>query len=583
MFRNLFLSLVLFLFLVQPNFSQTVETNPLETNKKDEISVELRKESVGLLRETSVEVNSLRTLENRISFSAELASLMWFNDEKEARTMFQTVINDFRQLLTEYDAQLTSFGIAPEMADVYSTDSSQKTQITRKFFKAISVRQQIAKAIAEHDPQLAFEFFTDTATAISNPTFRKQMESSDAYFETRLLNSIAEKNVDAALKLGRKTLAKGFNYELISLLKKIYEKDEEKGASFAEDIVSKLKSESSKPDGFYYLSRVLNTGVENLDAIKAKPNKRPMFSDQSLRDLAELLAQEILKREDAENSEISSYLNDIERFLPARAAQIRQKFDIKKKKASVNSRGSAVVANSNGKLLLPGEVPPPPPPPVAPSVSVKSGEDSKKKLADDLQNLDIKKLSDDERKKVVEESRKIIAETVDRDQKLLALSALALRIAKLGDKELASVIMKDAQNLVNLQPKNYREYIEIWMLVGGYAQVDAEKAFSILETTVFRLNDTISAFVKVGEFIDVSGEMIDDGEIQVGSFGGEMTRGMLGSLGTADSTVRSLAAADFARIKSLTNRFERQEVRILTKMLILRAVLASKSEVKEEF
>jgi len=583
MFRNLFLSLVLFLFLVQPNFSQTVETNPVENNKKDEISVELRKESVGLLRETSVEVNSLRTLENRISFSAELASLMWFNDEKEARTMFQTVINDFRQLLTEYDAQLTSFGIAPEMADVYSTDSSQKTQITRKFFKAISVRQQIAKAIAEHDPQLAFEFFTDTATAISNPTFRKQMESSDAYFETRLLNSIAEKNVDAALKLGRKTLAKGFNYELISLLKKIYEKDEEKGASFAEDIVSKLKSESSKPDGFYYLSRVLNTGVENLDAIKAKPNKRPMFSDQSLRDLAELLAQEILKREDAENSEISSYLNDIERFLPARAAQIRQKFDIKKKKASVNSRGSAVVANSNGKLLLPGEVPPPPPPPVAPSVSVKSGEDSKKKLADDLQNLDIKKLSDDERKKVVEESRKIIAETVDRDQKLLALSALALRIAKLGDKELASVIMKDAQNLVNLQPKNYREYIEIWMLVGGYAQVDAEKAFSILETTVFRLNDTISAFVKVGEFIDVSGEMIDDGEIQVGSFGGEMTRGMLGSLGASDSTVRSLAAADFARIKSLTNRFERQEARILAKMLILRAVLASKSEVKEEF
>jgi hypothetical protein len=33
----------------------------------------------------------------------------------------------------------------------------------------------------------------------------------------------------------------------------------------------------------------------------------------------------------------------------------------------------------------------------------------------------------------------------------------------------------------------------------------------------------------------------------------------------------------------LTNKFERQEVRILAKMLILRAVLAEKSEVKEEF
>jgi len=580
MFRNLFLSLVLFLFLFQLNFSQTIESNPVETNKKDEISVELRQENVALLRETSAEVNNLRTLENRISFSAELASLMWFNDEKEARAMFQTVINDFRQLLTEYDAQLTSFGVAPEMADIYSTDSSQKTQITRKFFKAINVRQQIAKAIAEHDPQLAFEFFTDTAAAISNPTFRKQIESNDPYFETRLLNGIAEKNVDTALKLGRKTLAKGFNHELISLLKKIYEKDEEKGASFAEDIVSKLKSESSKPDGFYYLSRVLNTGVENLDAIKAKPDKRLMFSEQSLRDIAELLAQEILKREDSENSEISSYLADIERFLPARAAQIRQKFDIKKKKAGVNSKGVAVVTNSNGDGLPPNEVPPPS---KSPTVSVKAGEDNKKKLADGLQNLDAKKLSEDERKKVVEESRKIIAETVDRDQKLLALSALALRIAKLGDKKLASEIMKEAQNLVNLQPKNYREYIEIWMLVGGYAQVDVEKAFPILESAVFRLNDTIAAFVKVGEFIDVSGEMIDDGEIQVGSFGGEMTRGMLGSLGASDSTIRNLAAADFTRIKSLSNKFERQEVRILAKMLILRAVLAEKFEVKEEF
>jgi uncharacterized protein (DUF2267 family) len=208
MFRNLFLSPVLFLFLVQLNFSQTIEINRVETVKKDEISAELRKESVAFLRETSVEVNSLRTLENRISFAAELASLMWFNDEKEARTMFQTVINDFRQLLSEYDAQLTSFGVAPEMADVYSTDTSAKTQITRKFLKAVSVRQQIAKAIAEHDPQLALEFFTDTATAISNPTFRKQIEGNDAYFETRLLNAMAEKNVDTALKSGRKTLAK---------------------------------------------------------------------------------------------------------------------------------------------------------------------------------------------------------------------------------------------------------------------------------------------------------------------------------------------------------------------------------------
>ncbi len=564
MYRKLFLAQFLLLIIVQFGFSQAVETI-----KKDEISAAVKKEAVAFLRESSAEVATMRSLENRISLSAEMANLMWFNDEKEARAMFQTVINDFRQLLSNYDAQLSSLGVSPDATDVYSSETTAKSQITRKFFKAISVRQQLANALAEHDPQLAFEFFTDSAAGISNPAFRKQIEGSDAYFETRLLNQIAEKNVDAALKYGRKTLAKNFNYELLTLLKKIYDKDADKGTSFAEDIVSKLKSDAAKPDGFYYLSRVLSMGAENLDAVRGKSDKRPMFSEQALRDLAELMAQEILKREDAENSELSGYLGVVERFAPARAVQIRQKFDIKSKGVNTASRG-----------VLMGTVPPPNAP-----KSINSDQASQKQLTENLQNLGGKKLSDEERKKVVEQARKIIADIQNREQKLFALTGLAAQVAKLGDKELATELMNEVRNLVNLQPKNYRDYLEIWLLGGGYAQVDTEKAFPILEDTILRLNETIAAFVKVGEFIDVSGEMIDDGEIQIGSFGGGMSRDLLRGLGAADMTIKNLAIADFSRTKALTEKFDRQEVRILAKMLVLRAVLAQKTENqgKEDF
>ena len=37
--------------------------------------------------------------------------------------------------------------------------------------------------------------------------------------------------------------------------------------------------------------------------------------------------------------------------------------------------------------------------------------------------------------------------------------------------------------------------------------------------------------IKVAEFIDVNDEMIDDGEVQVGMFGGSMIRGMTSELG----------------------------------------------------
>ncbi|MBA2606284.1 MAG: hypothetical protein H0U96_05385, partial [Acidobacteria bacterium] len=88
---KIFFLLLLPFLVVQNNFSQVVETK-----KKDKISAELRKDAVSFLRETTTDVNNMRTLENRISFSAELANLMWFNDEKEARAMFKSVITDFR-------------------------------------------------------------------------------------------------------------------------------------------------------------------------------------------------------------------------------------------------------------------------------------------------------------------------------------------------------------------------------------------------------------------------------------------------------------------------------------------------------
>ncbi len=553
--RKLNLLLILLFLSIQINFSQTIEKE-----KKGEISAELKKEAVAFLRETGAEVGNLRTLENRISFSAEIASLMWFHDEKEARAMFQTVINDFRQLLVQYNTQLGASDITPESGDIFSPDTSEKGQLSRKFRKAISIRGQIATTLAEHDPRLALEFFTDTAGAITNPAFRKQIENSDAYFETRLLNQIAAKDVDTALKYGRKALAKGFNGELISLLKKIYDKDAEKGIAFGEDILQKLKSEDSTPDKFYYLSSLLSLGVSNLEEIKAKPDKKPLFKEQSLRELADLLAQAILKRSDAEGLEMTSYISNIEKFSPSRAAQLRQKFGVKNVK---KDGGVKVVRNDTGEIITE----------IATPIG-KPDQDAQKQLIEDVAKLDT--LSKEEREKIIGSARKIIAAIKDPTQKLFALSALASQVALAGDKELASQIMDEARTFVNLSPKNYQDFMHTWLLAGGYAQVDAVKSFPLLEDAIFRLNDTISAFAKIGEFMDVGGEIIEDGEAQVGAFSGSLTQELTRGLGQSDATIRRLAIADFARTKALTNKFDRLEVRILAKMLVLRSVLGDK-------
>ncbi len=51
------------------------------SNERSADDQEFRAQAVKYLRDTASEINTLRTNENRISFSSELANLMWLHDE----------------------------------------------------------------------------------------------------------------------------------------------------------------------------------------------------------------------------------------------------------------------------------------------------------------------------------------------------------------------------------------------------------------------------------------------------------------------------------------------------------------------
>lgn len=569
-YKSVLVALLIFVSF-QTSFAQTPEKE-----KPKVVTDDLRKEAVAFLRETSGEVNSLRSLENRISFSSELAGLMWFYDEKEAGTMYQTSISDFKQLMMQYDSEMNSLGITPDESDYrdgfFGGDQSDKARLTQKFFKAMGVRQQIAMSLAEHDATLAYNFYYDTLNLVSNAEFRKQIEQRDSYFEVQLMKQIALKDAARAAEYGRKSLAKGVNWSHLDLLKKIYEKDNDKGAEFADEIVKKFKSDKIDPNSLYNIVGFINAGAENLEKIKKENSKKkPMFSEQNLRDMTEILAQAILQKNDSEG-DFSGYTALIEKYAPTRAAQIRAKFANKSK---VKSKIVESDEFNEPKIEVKNT-------PIPTRVEAENqARKEQEEVVKNLQNLGSKELPKEEREKTIAQARKIIGGISNKQEKIMALSMLASQVSILGDKELAADIMKDAQTLVSPSPKNYRDFIEVWFLASAYSQTDADKAFPILEDAIFRLNDTLSAFIKVGEFIDVTGEMIDDGEVQIGAFGGSMISGLTRELGIANSTLRNLAIADFGKTKALTNRFDRTEVRILAKMLILRAVLGDKDEKKQ--
>lgn len=578
-----------FLLTVILLFAQFAGTAQTTADKKPTDDPEkLKKEAVAFLRETMADVNNLRTLENRISFSAELASLMWFHDEKEARSMYLAAFGDFKQLLTQYDMQMNSLG-QPAEGDEYRggmfADVSDRSQLTRRFQTALMVRQQIAMSLAEHDAELAFSFYLESLQALTNPEFRKQMENRDQYFEIQLMTQIAKTNAAKATQFAIKAVEKGVTYQHLELLKKIYAKDPEKGAELAAAMLSKVKSDKNDSGDYWVLSSFLSTAGETFDKSKKEGDKKPMLDKAELRDLADVLAQAILDNtsEDSAGAGGVQYAEMIEKYNPGRATQIRAKF--KQRGGGSRNQYSNTVMNTAANSMATA------------SNSLNSASNSnsgryqreaeerekaEKQLQEDVAKLGTKELPKDEREKIVTQARKVLLQTHGKDKKILGLSMLAAQVAKMGDKELAGEIMRDAQNLINPQPKNYQDFLLTWMLVSGYAEADPDKAFPLLEDTIMRVNDTLSAFIKVGEFIDVAGEMIDDGEVQVGVFGGTMIRGMTSELGVADATLRTLAKADFTKTKNLTSRFDRSEVRILAKMMILRAVLGDGKQPKSE-
>ncbi|MBX3291392.1 MAG: hypothetical protein KF881_00715 [Acidobacteria bacterium] len=544
----------------------------------DEATKKLRAEAAKMLRETAGELTRLRLAENRISFAAELASLMWLHDEKEARAMYQQAISDMRFLLLQLDQQMA----VPDMtgADDGITGGmfgrAFSSPVERKFRVAMSVRRQIALSLADHDADLAYDFFYNSLAELSNSEMKRDIEKEDKYFEFQFLKRIADGDAEKALRYGKRSLANGVEAHHIELLKRIYKKDAEKGAEFGAEVLAKLKQ--TKIDGLSHwtLSALLDYGAATLED-SAKKKKKPVYSRNDLREIADILANFYLSSADEDQAFYAAMaIEKIEKFNPSRAGQLRSKFRNDPSfgragnamrsvsNAAANAAMTAVAVAANAADATP----------VDPRVAIREQREAEWQSAwENVGKLANKELPREERQAIVDEARRIIERTSSPQAKVTGLTMLAGVVAKAGDKELALQLMNEAERFSNPYPKTYVDYMLTWMLASGMAEVEPDRAFRQLESAIFRLNDTIAAAVKIAEFIDVNDEIIEDGELHVGSFGGSLIRDVTRDLKVATPTLKSLAAADMAKTKALAETFDRQELRFLAKMMVLRAVL----------
>ncbi len=550
--------------------TMNVLSQDIVKDEKQKKSDELKEKAVVLLRETREEVGTLRTIENRISFNSELAGLLWFYDAKEGRKMFGELTEDFIEILNRYNAEINSYGSVKNESELYTSRLSPtaKSKAIGRMSKAIAVRQQMAMTMATQDAEFAYEFIIQTSKIVTNEIFAKKIEQQDEQMESVLIAYLANQDIDKGLAFARKALKTKFKKSMLTLLKKVYAKDQAKAKSFADEILEKVKSELNNTEGGYNGAySVLSFGAENFEEAKNKPDAKAIFSEISLRTLSEELTANLISSKDAQGSYIVSGAYDIiKKFSPASAARLKSKYkqfisDENMKDISVMTDGAAL--NADGGVGVQS----------AEELRDAKLEEEKTEILSKLKSEGLYELPEKEKQKFIDEAQKVIGQFSDPTEKVAGLSILATNVKRIGNQKLASQLMDEASVLVTQQPRNYIDYLQIWTLAGGYATVDAAKAFPILEQAVFQLNDTIEAFVKVGEFVDVGEDIVIDNEVQLGSFGGSMTQSFVGNLDGSESVLKNMAEADFAKIKAITNGIRRTEVRILIKMLIMQSIL----------
>lgn len=561
--KNNILALVIVLISTAFAFSQTATPSPTPDAEKEKAQM------IAFLRDTDQEVSNLRLPENRVALFAEIGSVMWQFDEQQARALYAKAVGDLQQLIIEHNnavaAEKAAKAADPDaltvsfVGSVFGSGSQADGQTLR------SVRENVLLAIADSDPDLAMNALATTADIEvdkENDIYRYVAEDSLA---SKIAARVAARSPKRALELALDSLKKGLSSSHLDILRKLNEADPNSAKTLGAAMLSKAKDNKVQD---YILSQFLSTADSLLEESKNKESKPSPFTHAEVREIAGLLADKI-----QENGGLSYHIDDIEKYLPARAAALRAK-----NRSNSNISGNFAV-----------------PPPVSAgnasnSNSMGMEDDARqKRQSEDRKSLEAftklsnGKLPKEEREKVLAEARKTVLRIRDPRDKVLALTAIATAVVS-SDKDLALELMREADRLAPLYPKTMMDFMTSYAVASGYAMVDPEQAFARFEALIASTNEIIDAGVKIAEFIDVSGAMVKDNEIKVGVLGGPMAGEIRNLTSMAGAPIRSLAEYDLVRTQALTDRFDRPEARVLAKLLVLRAYatkFTAKSEVPD--
>jgi hypothetical protein len=560
----------------------SVQEKPAANTAKEQ-QEKVKAQAVVLLREIADEAGRMQLVENRISIQTLVANLMWDADEKASRDLFTFAMADVRSLYT-----------AP--ADENDEDSAKY----KRRMEAGQLRQSLLMTLAVRDPKVARTFLRAThelASTGGNEAYGPY--GNDDQLELTLALQIARNDPDQALEMGRQSLAKGFSPQVVSLAQMIYKKNPESAAKLTGETITKLKGVNlaENQEAASLAIMLFQVGAAPVTSSRDKNHKADTFLDEaSLRELAEMITTAAMTAgpEDYRLASIGSLLDQLEKYAPSQAKQLRRKMSPLAEGANPNGENwmefnrirdqgtvedllAAAEKPENAtmkpsyydaavtKLLAAGEIDR-----ARNLVNEKvTDTDLKHRLSQQVEQGALEQAAT---KGNLEESRRLLSGVKTNEERVMVLAALATSVGT-KDKKAALRLLEEATNMSVPRARTYKQLFARLALVKAYASLDPDQAFSILEGSVDQANELLAAFLLLGEFLG-EGEVVRNDEVTIFQLGPSVNS----EVSEYRATVNTLAMADFGRMKGVADRFQRPEIRLLARLLVAQSVLSDPAD-----
>jgi hypothetical protein len=599
--RHLFYSLFLVILVSNSVFAQTSPTE--SAAEKEKAQKEREKKAVELIEEIASEISFLKFSDNRALVLASVADLLWKRDEKRARQLFRQSAHEI----------VASNNLPPE---------SSNMPMAFNFSRNASPRQQILMTVAARDAELALELLyltrpADVAAALAAYAQQSQparqgaqtpaasMEQAQNRFlaegELRLEQSFsmqaAANDPKLAAKLLRESMSKnGVTSSAFGVVQRINQKDNELAVKLLEEIAGRLSGETldTNSDKGNLIVSFLRSFYSNPPQAGAKPNEsKPLkLEDKTAKDLANKLADYFMKAE--ANRSMNVYfqfrtaMTVLEKIIPERMQLLKQKQEAIKKSLPQEMAANAdlfsgndnspekMIANANrmpeqtrgfmyrsaiNQAVGEGK---------ADAIRAALNQAPAGKQRDDaLVYLDSKIAETRIKDGKIDEARKIIDSLASVKEKVERLVQMAISFHQKDtkeDRETAAKLMTEARSLIDYSPQDEDAVGDFLRIASGYAYIEPDTAFSMLDAFADQTNELVNAAATVAKF-DKNNPNFKNGELI-------LTRGLPrigGSVLRYGKEAQMLANHDIDRLERIADKFQRPDARVLLKLYIAQA------------